>query len=531
MIEKISQEDLEFMLVMHNPVALAECLFTNFENVLQPIEEETQLAKVRTYQLPMFSYEYMLFYNKDLTKKQNFELRKGAGTIYSVAARKLGKTLFVEIIDICISALLLDGEEVVFTSCDALHIRPVLDKVMNIFSNNQFINMFVKRMTKSPNYKIEMENGYVLQSVNQNYQSRNPGNSFFGHHCKRMYIEEISTEIEEVYKKRIEAVSDHGCVVRASGMTNFTKYSPIGKIFSKAEYKPFIHNIPIYANPEWNEEEKKKAVREHGGEETMSYKVFCLGKIMEDGIAVIDMQKVRDNYLKDKEVKVFEITKERFPLYTEIIILDRPKGVDEVWIAMDYGETAPSEIAIFFKTGATFQYVYNITLLGLTDDQQYQIVRWIAGALRATMIALDTTEGGARAVFRALESYYGRRDNLCWVHFSEKLVIDYERDDKNKVIFKDGKMIEVEERVAEWSIKRLKTILYEAILRVPFQYKLDEQLNSIVAIPKASMITYETVGCEDHLVAAFRVFGIAHFINEFKKLRPLGNKTMDKAGV
>lgn len=101
MLEKLSNEDIEFMECFHNSVTMAECLFSNYDN-LTLMEEET-LGHVRLGQLPLLSYEYTIDYNPEISEKDNFVLRKGAGDIYCLGGRLFGKTLLVEKIDMLLN--------------------------------------------------------------------------------------------------------------------------------------------------------------------------------------------------------------------------------------------------------------------------------------------------------------------------------------------------------------------------------------------------------------------------------------------
>lgn len=534
MLERITPEELTFMECLCDPIAATEIIFSDLENLTA--EPVMQLGRVRLGQIPMFSFEYLLDYDHKLTKKENFKLREGAGNIDAFGGRLFGKTHIVETIDILISMIWLDHEEVGFTSTDAIHIRGILEeKVIPVLSNHPFYQMLMpdtasRGITRSPNYRISARNGYTLIGINMNLQSKDPGGQFYQKHLKRLYIEEASFETDAVYNKRIDARSEIGCVTRCAGMTNFTKYSPTGKRFYSLANKAWVCNLPQYVNPNWDEATKQKAIEKHGGEQSITYRMFVKGEVVEDGVAVFDMERVRRHYLEGKDTKVFEITKQNFINFKDIIIVDRPKGVDDIFISADIGESAPTEIAIMFKQGEKFIYVYNITCYNLTDQQQPQIFDYLIDKLSASVVAIDTTDGTGRAIYRNLAQRYPE-DNLVWVGFNEKLDVGFETDERGSVIVKEGKPVCKEEFVSEWSVIRLKHMLYEGILRCPVDYKLDPQLNSVISKQTQSRTVYVVAHGEDHLFAAFRVFAIAAWKKEFAKLRPMHSKKFDKAGV
>ena len=525
MLESIKEEELEFCECFYNSLCLIESLFGDFDN-LGSFSEET-LGHIRNGQLPLLSYEYLIDDNPNLSDKENFKLKEGAGTIYALGARKYGKTLVVEKLDMLISILLNDGQWTGLSSLDAVHVRGVMEDVVRAADRHPFYEIFDVKVNKSPNYRINSRNGFLLESVNMNLCSRNPGDQFFGKHFNKLYIEECAFETEEVYKKRLDATAENGCIVRAAGMTNFTRYSPMGEIFNDIEKKSWVSNAPQYINPKWDNKAKDKALKEHGGETTASFCMFVKGDVMQDGVGECDMERVKQNYLEEKFIKYFEVNKSNFSNFKNIIILDVPKQVVRVWVASDIGETAPSEIIIIFEFADKLYYEYKITLLNLTDKEQFLIFDYIVSLISPNFIGIDVTEGTGRSIFRRLEEKYGR-EHLVWVSFNEKLVVDFEKDDRNNVVFKNGRPVEKEEYVNEWSIKVLKELLYENKFILPIDYQFHKQFNSVISTLSGNRRIYECACEEDHLFSAFKVFAISYFLNQFNTTKPLMKKTFSK---
>ena len=347
MLANITEEEIEFCECLYDPLCLIECLFSDLDN-LSLFNEK--FSHIRLYQLPMLSYEYMIDYD-DLSKEEQLKLREKAGTTYAFAARTIGKTLITEKVDILLSMLLLDNDIEGFTSFDVLHIRGVLEDIITAIENHPILKVFIDRINRSPNYQLRAKNGWFLESVNMNISSkRTAGKAFHQKHFSKLFIEEASYETEEVYKKRAESTQEGGHqVIRASGMTNFTKYTPAGRIFYDIKNKPFIVNLPAYVSPSFTEETKKEAIKRHSGEHTASFKIFVEGEVIEHGFSVFDMQRVRENYLEDKKIKHFEIDKKTFEHFEDIIIIERAKNAEEVYIAADIGETSATEIIVLFK--------------------------------------------------------------------------------------------------------------------------------------------------------------------------------------
>lgn len=536
MIQAITNDELEFMECFYNPICQIECLFHEVDAL--SLFDENKMGLMRIGQLPMLSYEYLVdtdYENPELDARQNqehnFKMREGAGTVYAIGGRNYGKTICVEKVDIPVSALCVPGDKAGFTSYDASHIEGVLEDVCLAFEQHPILQQLLEGRTKRhPQYTITCNNSWKLTSVNMNVTGKKPGGQFFQKHFTKLWIEEASFETNEVYKKRLDARDEKGCVIRAAGMTNFTKHTPIGQIWDNPKMWPWISNLPQYVNPNWNEDKKTKAIKEHGGEESITYRIFVKGLIVTDGISVYDMERVRKCYDDTKSIKHFEITKDNFDNFKDIIIIDRAPNAEQVYQCADVGEAAPTEIIIIFKIKEKYKYEYNITCYNLTDEQQYKLMLWIAQKIGANFIGLDTTDQLGRAIYRRLEKDLPK-ENLVWCGFNEKIGVDYELDTDGKILYQDNKPVEKLEYVAEWSVKRMKDLLYAERMELPLDYKFDVQFNSIVAVISGNRTNYKATEKEDHLFAAFRVFGIAQWYNEFKLTKPVSTKKFSKVGA
>ena len=527
MIERLTLEEEQIAECISDPICLAESLFSNYDNL--SLMEEENLGNLRIGQLPLLSYEYIIDNDETKTEKQNFQIKKGAGDLYCLGGRLFGKTLCVEKIDLLLTLLFSDLSTVGFSSYDAIHIRGVLEDVINVLDHHPFYRMFDPQITRSPNYRLKV--GKVLvESVNMNVTGKKPGAQFFQKHFEKLFIEEASFETDEVYKQRRDSVSENGCIFRIAGMTNFTKYSPCGQNFYDIKKRPWICNLPQYVNPKWDENEKEKAKKDLGGEQSVSFRIFIRGEVVEEGVSVFDMERVRRNYVEKRKTKVFEITKELYDQFKYILILERPNNADVCYIFSDIGESAPTEIGVIFEINKKYRFVYNITLYGLTHKEQYEIFKFLGQLLKANFVAIDCTDGTGRAIFRSLAEVFPK-ENLVWVGFNEKIPVDFDRDEKGIPIFKNGKPLFKEEYASEWSIKHLKDLLYGERMEIPLDYKFDMQFNSVISMQSGTRTVYSCVSSEDHLFQAFQVFSIAQWYHEFNLIKPIKTKTFAKSGV
>lgn len=309
----------------------------------------------------------------------------------------------------------------------------------------------------------------------------------------------------------------HNC----SGMTNFTPQSPAGKAFYSSENQPWVVNLPQYINPTWNENKQKKAEEEYGGRHSIGYRIYVDGAIIEDGISVFDMQRVRQNCIVEKKVlTTIEINKDRFKHFQAFISVDRPGNADRIFINADIGLNV-TEINIISEVKGRYEYLYNITLNCLIDDEQATIIKYLAQVLRANVIAGDCGDGMGRAIWDELEKTIPK-ENLCRYAGTNKVVVGWETNSNGEVLLDDnGTPIEKEEFMSEWAVKRLKDLFYQGLMILPEDFKFVTQFTQVICLTSGTRIIYKCIAKQgDHLFDSFRVFAIAEWLKASANLTP-----------
>ncbi|KKM19648.1 hypothetical protein LCGC14_1653420, partial [marine sediment metagenome] len=457
-MEQITEQELAFAELWHTPQCLLETLFHDFDNLGHFSEDK--FGEVRLYQYTLYSDEAMIDFEAtaelhNLTKKEAFQLRKNVGTIYCPGARKFGKTLIIEKLDLVVSMLTEPFIKAAFASVDLIHIREVLDDVKAAFQNHPICKLWEQRITGAPDYKFQLKNGYKLNSVNFNIGSKNPGRQWYGKHVNRVYIEEFSLETEEVAKKRKDALSELGAVFRVSGMCNFNTFSPAGKMVRAFENRKHIINLPQYVNPFWDEKEKKDRLEHYGGEDSVGYRVFVKGEVVEDSITAIDMARVRAAcYLEKREIKRFEITKERYPFFRNTLIVERPSNAERIFISTDAGKNV-MEILVHSEIEDKYYYIYNIVLYNLTVPEKQEILDFLIIKFQANVIGFDCGDGEGRAIYEHFAEKYPI-DNLVWYEGARKIEVGFELDENKNIVIEKGEPVYRREYMSQFSVTKVK---------------------------------------------------------------------------
>jgi len=513
LIQNITDEEIQFCECWYNPICLAESLFSDFDNLS---EFKDKFSKLRFYQYPMLSSEPIIDTEQPaLSKKENFQLRIGAGEIYNLGSRKYGKSLITEKIDIPISMLHDDNFWCGFTSVDAIHLQDILDVVTRASTNHPILSMWKKRFRASPKYELEARNGWLLQGINMNVQAKEPGKQFFGKHVMKLWIEEASLETNKVYEKRKDSLSEMGAVIRSSGMTNFTRHTPAGRAFYDPANKARICNLPQYVNPTFDEKEERERAKEYGGKESASYRVFVGGEVIEDGISEFDMSRIEKFINEHIELKVFEVKKEDFSLFKNIIIVERPANAERIFLSADIGDGAGgTEILVHSEIGNKYNYLYRIALYNLKDDEQEEIFDYLIQKLNANVVGLDCGDGTGRAIYRRLEKKYSK-DNLVYYGGGLKIGVDFQKNTTGEIALENGEPIFIEEFMSEWGVRRLKTLLYEGRINMPKDFKYERQLNSVISRTVGTRTVYACLSEDgDHVFDAHKVFAIAQWLKK-----------------
>lgn len=526
MINKITSEELAQLEVLANTISCIETMFSDLGALSE--FEENKFAKVRMYQFPMLSYESLFFENPNLSKKENFKILKGLGDCVNFGGRLTGKSLLGVIVDCVIATWHKVYRWGAVSSCDAVKIRGVMESIITVFENHPIFRHLNIKHKSHPAYLATFANGVKLESVNNNIAGKEPGKNWFQKHCDHSWEEESSFLNDSISSKKLMAQSEYGMVERLTGMANFKRQSPIGRKFFDIKNENIVINIPSYANETWDEEKDEAAVKEFGGKQAPGYRTQILGQVVDDGDSVYDIERIRECYIRDGEgdpilIKCFEINKNNFYRFKEVLVLDRPNNADSVWVCLDKGEgSAPTEIIVIFKVGDIFKYEYNITNFKLSPDEDDTVVEYIAEVLQANIIGIDTTSGGGKAMLSHIAKKYS--DNVVAVSFNEKIAIDFERNEQNNIVYSsDGTPKYKEEFIVDWSIQRLKHLFYNRKIRVLFDMKLDTQFDSIVVMRSGQRTVYGSK-MANHLHQAFQVFAIVLWNYEFKSLKPISEK-------
>lgn len=534
MIAKPNNNELIMHYVLSNPISAREVLFSDLGNLSDWTKDKC--SRVRKYQYQMSAFDSLFLPNRDEVgikteeeiAKENFELRRGLAESFNLGGRLTGKSLIGIITDVCIAVLRKTFKKGVIDSFDKLHLNGVFKEIIGIFNFHPIFSHFKRNIISSPDYNLLFKNGINILSVNNKIEGKAKGDQWCQKHVDRDWAEEASYLTPEVTNKKFMAKSELGMIQRLTGMTDFTDLSPVGKLFNDLSNKNKTINMPSYVNPTYSEQDDEDAVKEFDGKDSVGYLVQILGKIIKGSACPYDIDRIRTCYKNKLILKTFEINKDNFYRYQEILVLEKLANAEKIGAYMDIGEgAAPTEIIILQKIKNKFRYTHNITVNKITPDELYELVRFVVTQVSANVIGFDNTSG----IGKALASNLGKdfSENLIPVDFNAKIPIDYEKDEKgNYITDNKGNYTYKRERVDDWSVQRLKHWFYNQLIEMPEDYKFDKQIQNIIVIRTGMRVNY-SCKCANHLYQAWQVASIAEWLTEFSDFNPVQKQKPGKA--
>jgi len=523
MLSPITNEEIEFLENFYDCTAMTECLIP--ENINSPqIWPNCQCITLRDYQLAMQNYSSIIADDKELKKEEVVKLRKIVGDLYSIGARNLGKSLELWIDTIL--TVIHGVKEACVASFDDLHLSQVTDVITLYIESHKFLKVFhlsketsrSQTVRKKP-FKITTEHGTLVKGINEKVEGDSPGVGFHGLHFDYLNYEEFSYSSDDGAKKRVDSGNSLGYIERMSGIPDLCIGSPLGKIISNPKKKPWIWCLPQYVRQDYSDEMHKKLAEEHSGEQSVSFKLNVEAITLEGAYGFWDMARLKEASLKKKNrIKQFEIGKDTFNDFHNIIHVERLSGTETCYIMADMGfGSAPTEILIIFFDGKKYRYVYNITLYRLVRKEQAKIFHWLYKKLGGGFIAIDATSDDGETLEHVADLGI-QRNHLLKIKLNENIEVGFQKDDEENVIIDNNGVPLMElQNSRQFAFKELERLMYGGTMEIPYDEKFLNQFTSTVAKQTKGMKTiYDNKSSADHLHSAFEIFAIARFLKEFE---------------
>jgi hypothetical protein len=548
MYEKITEKEIEFCESFFDPVGLLENIFPVNLNAPSQWNEESETIKVRPYQFAMIGYDSLYAFDERKDEKANLQARKGAGDIYNISARNIGKTFFGLVGDSCTALLYYPGIETCLSSFDDKHLKEISEKVASMVEQHKLFAMLHitkgnKQTVGRQPHRITTAHGHLQIGVNEQIYGKKPGTDFHGKHYQRLEYDEASYMSKEGTEKRIDSGSSLGYIERFFGIPDIRLGSPLGDILRNPKNKPWICRLPQYVRDDWDENQKAKMVEQYGGEGSLAYKLNVIGEPIEGAEGKWDMERIKKaSYIYDRRIKFFEISKElcndldkidnlalrqkEFNSRVEKKVIVTRIPCKKCIVASDIGTTgSPSEVAIYFQDATgRWKYEYQISLFQMTVKEQAYFFNWLFEILEGCFISLDCTNADGRAIRDELMQMKIPQDNLSDFRMNQNIEVDFLKDDKGKLIRgKNGKPQLKEENTKEFGLQQLGNILYNGLIEIPHDEKFLKEFAGFFERKTGNRLSWGSTTTE-HLHDTFILFALCVWENEYKNLQQKNKK-------
>lgn len=532
MIDKnpLTEAELEFLEFFYDPTAMTECLIPKTFNAPQAWNSDCDCIIVRDYQFSMQNYSNMLAPDPTLSDEENFRLRKGAGTCYMIGARDLGKSWWL-IID-CVLSIIYGIVEIGVASFTADKLKKVCNSIAAFVESHKFLKMFHlkqentkrKSVNRDP-LTVNTEHGSITYAMNEHINDESKiGVQFHSKHYEVRYYEEYSYATNKGQQKGVDSGTTYGYIDRPSGIPDLCVGSPLGDILQNKKLKNWIWRLPQYVNSAWSNKIEEDKATFYKGKQTPMYKLNVEAEVLEGAFGFFDMPRLKSASFKSGgRVKFLEVHKDTFSKYEDILIVERLPGAKQCFICGDLGfGAAPTELIIVFWDGTKYKFIYNISLLRLTPEEQPEIIKYLYDKLGGAFVALDSTSDSGAMIDRLFKMGIPE-DHLLKVRFNENIEIGYEiivDSNGNEIVQKDnfGNPIMKEHNCEDWSFKELERVMYDGVMEIPPDPKFETQFTNVIATSNKGKIQYGSKG-ENHEVQAWQVWAICRFFNEFKSMK------------
>ena len=529
MYSPLTNKEIEFLEFYSDPTSLTENLIPVNAKAPQTWNESCQCIYIRPYQFGMEDYSDLYANDPELTKRENFKIKKNAGDLYAIGSRDTGKSFLALNVN-CLLKIIRGITEGCLASFDAKHLKKVANFIASYVERHSFFKIFHLKDSRAKTVKRDLlnvatEHGCLMTSVNEKVNGDDPGTGFHQLHYEWFGYEEASYMSEEGTEKRVDSGSSLGYIERLTGIPDLRIGSPLTRIFSDLKKKNWIWRLPQYVKESWDGEIKQNKIDEYEGEGSIGYRLNVEAEIIEGAENFWDIKRIKKQCLRqDRRIKFFEVHKDQFYSFQQRLVINRLPGTEQVYICSDIGASAsPSEVIIIFYDGTKYKYHYQISLFKLIQKEQAIIFKWLYDKLGGAFISIDSTHDNG-ATIDYLYDMGIPQDHLLKVFFNKNIEIDFEKDENDHIQYtKNGDPIMRKVNTLDWSMSELENLLYEGLIEVPIDEKFFKEFNGY-KIKYVGTRKIHGSSTTNHLHQSFQVFAICRFFNEFNLMKNLNQE-------
>lgn len=365
------------------------------------------------------------------------------------------------------------------------------------------------------------------------FQVEDTNNFFVGDflvsNCR--YIEETQFFTIDAWNKLVPAASPTGCSDIFIGVKDGLTDSVFRKIYDdmdkyrKLEYTTYSEpHYTLKVDDEWaqslggrdSDEYKQGILALWGSPAWSAWDIDVVINSMIDGTKMLEIDIKKKEFLNDKE------NGNPFATLSKLVKVNDSTTI----LGIDVGQSEPTPVVVLSKKNNSDTYVLHtiVTIDGrLVVENQALLIDYLADYFNASLISIDTTEGGGKAIASILqnennENYKNKdyKNRIVWCGYNEVMVVEYriESDNNGK-----GKLVEIKEPVKDYTHFLCHNMLSEGKLKFYNTTTLIKDFEKEKKVRHREKIRIKTPD-NVHIPDALRCFAKAWFESYGEVIRP-----------
>lgn len=397
-VEKISQDEMDFLEVVSNPVMFAE-----FENNID---------------IPDGGEEWILtYYQKDFICDFNNYVSLCCG-------RAVGKTQsLTEIILWNMINKVYGNDYIVYVVPNKVHLDPVFTNLTVKLRSNTFLKNFIdaKKGINSSSHKITMNNGTVLDCRIAGQSGT--GANVVGIHSPHIIVDESAyfpigtwVELQPTLNKWTP-----GFRLIVSGVPDGKREDSVTFYCDMVDENFTKHRVSAHQNPRYSKEDDEKNIIQYGGVDSDDYVHMVLGEHGNPTYSVFDR-----NLLGFETYPVLRLTLDGSDIQSNLSIYfnklsflpSLPDGAKFCVFGIDLGYTDPTAIVILWQDKhGTFRFHSRIRLNKVPYPVQEKIIDYLDNMYKPAVLGIDEGSAGKSTIHHLLYD-----DNYIHKNYQKRLV-------------------------------------------------------------------------------------------------------------
>jgi hypothetical protein len=292
----MTENELALCETLHHPIAFQEFVTPVNARATKtlPMEdwlEEDRWGNVRVYQYPTLGWDHLLPDSVPIDSGGREADRVSMGNCFDWGGRATSKSwggTHDELQDGIVRA----GELSLVTSLDDNHLEKRIELLWKYKNQHPLFKVLVTGARRDPHAIMNWWNGHETNGIIES--TTGEGDTYLGTHAHRVNIDEFQLTSQNAWTKLHDAVSEDGCVMRTTGVSDGRLDTPAHDTRNSDQYAPYVHEKPQMLNKiKWTPANKLRAIETYGGIDSQGYKTNILALEGDPMSGVWDMDQIK----------------------------------------------------------------------------------------------------------------------------------------------------------------------------------------------------------------------------------------------